>query len=129
MDLKVDLTPFLVTSVFFLAAAVIVATVFHFIHKAKELRHATIRLALEKGQPLPPDLLDGAADRLRASRPGSDLARGTKLSFIGVGLSLFFLFTGYAHWAIGLIVLFVGLGHLAAHGLTARDQPAPPPVG
>ncbi len=128
MDLKVDLTAVLVTSAVFLFSAVIVATVFFFIHKAKELRHATIRLALEKGQPLPPDLLDDGLDRLRHRAPGNDLAKGVKLVFIGVGLSLFFFFFQQRLWPIGLILLFVGLGHLAAHALTGRAPPAAPPA-
>ena len=126
MDLKVDLTPIVVTSVVFLTAAVIVATVFFFAHRAKELKHQTIRLALEKGLPLPPGLLDDAA---RARPRGNDLARGVKLAFIGVGLSLYFYLTQPHLWPIGLIVLFVGLGHLAAHALTGRPPPAEPTAG
>jgi hypothetical protein len=127
--MHIDLTPIIIVSVVFLTAAIIVATVFLFMHKAKELRHATIRLALEKGQPLPPGLLDPAAafvgERFRQSH--NDLAKGVKLVFIGVGLSLFFLVTGYAHWGIGLIVLFVGLGHLVSHALVGRSPPDAPP--
>ena len=126
MDLRLDLTPILIVSVVFLTSAIIVATVFYFIHRAKELRHATIRLALEKGQPLPADLLEGAA---RPPLPGSDLARGAKLVFTGVGLSLFFYFFEQHLWPIGLIVLFVGLGHLAAYALAGRQPLGAPPAG
>ena len=65
----------------------------------------------------------------RARPPRSDLAKGVKLSFTGVGLSLFFLFFEEHLWPIGLIVLFVGLGHLAAHALTGRKQPDAPTAG
>jgi hypothetical protein len=128
--MHIDLTPIIIVSVVFLTAAIIVATVFTFIHKAKELRHATIRLALEKGQPLPPGLLDPAVTDLsgRLSQSHNDLAKGVKLVFIGVGLSLFFLVTGYAHWGIGLIVLFVGLGHLVSYALVGRSPPDAPPA-
>jgi hypothetical protein len=130
VNINMDLTPIVIVSIVFLTAAVIVATVFLFMHKAKELRHATIRLALEKGQPLPPGLLDPAeafvSGRLRHGQ--NDLAKGVKLVFIGVGLSLFFLVTGYAHWGIGLIVLFVGLGHLVSHALVGRSPPDAPPA-
>ena len=123
MDIKVDLTAIFVVSVVFLTSALIVATVFHFVHRARELRHATIRLALEKGQPIPPGLLeDGARGRPRRD----DLSSGVKAVFIGVGLSLFFFFVHRELWPVGLIPGFVGLGHLAAHALTGRQQPGAP---
>jgi hypothetical protein len=124
MNVDMDLTPILVSSVFFLTAAVIVATVLYFVHRSKVLRHETIRLALEKGQPLPPGLFE-TRGRLPVR---SDLARGVKAVFIGVGLSLFFYFVHRELWPVGLILIFVGLGHLAAHALTGRSEPAAPPA-
>jgi hypothetical protein len=125
MDIKVDLTAIVVVSVVFLTSAVIVALVLYFVHRARELRHATIRLALEKGQPLPLDLLEGAPER---KAPGSELNSGVKAVFIGVGLSLFFFFFHQALWPVGLIPIFVGLGHLAAYALTGRAAPTSPPA-
>jgi hypothetical protein len=119
MDLQQTVVPIVVVSVVFFTSAIIVATVFYFIHRAKELRHQTIRLALEKGQPLPAGLLEDGA---KAKAPGGDLAKGVKLVFTGVGLSLFFFFFRQHLWPIGLIVLFVGLGYLAAHALTGRQR-------
>ena len=124
MDLKETLVPIAVTSVVFLTAAIIVATVFLFLHRAKELKHQTIRLALEKGQPVPAGLLDEAAARPRAN----DLARGVKAIFAGVGLSLFFWFFHERLWPVGLIPAFIGLGHLAAWALTGRSPPAATPA-
>jgi len=124
MDLQVDLTPIVTTSVVFLTAAVIVATVLYFLHRAKELKHQTIRLALEKGLPLPPGLLDDAAT---AQPKGNDLATGVKLVFIGVGIGLFFYFLGHPRlWAAGFIPGFVGVGYLVAYALTGRPQPGAP---
>jgi hypothetical protein len=126
MDIKADLTAIVVVSVVFLTAALIVATVFYFIHRARELRHATIRLALEKGQPLPPGLLE---DGPRGQRRGNDLNSGVKAVFIGMGISLFFFFFHRELWPVGLIPGFVGLGHLAAHALTGRRPPGAPAAG
>jgi hypothetical protein len=127
MNFNIDVTGIVVVSVIFITAAVIVATVFYFVHRADELKHQTIRMALEKGQPLPPELLH---DGPRRREP--DLNRGIKLCFIGAGLSLFFHFLnppGAEHlWAIGLIVLFVGLGHLASHFVTRSSRSAAPPM-
>ena len=119
--LSVDLTAIFVVGTVFVTSAIIVATVLYFVHRASELRHKTIQLALEKGQPLPPELLQNRY------RPDEDLSRGVKLSFIGVGLGLFFWFFDPHYWSIGLIVLFIGLGHLAAHALTRRGRSATPP--
>jgi hypothetical protein len=126
MDIKVDLTPIVVVSVVFLTAAVIVATVLYFVHRARELRHATIRLALEKGQPVPPGLLeDGSPPKPR----GNDLSKGVKVLSIGLGLGLFFFFVHRELWPVGFIPGFAGLGYLAAHALTGRRPPGAPAEG
>lgn len=118
MDVKVDLTAIVVVSVVFLTSAVIVGMVFYFIHRSRELRQQTIRLLLEKGQPVPAALL---ADE-PAKQPGNDLSSGVKAVFIGIGLSLFFYFVHRDLWPVGLIAGFVGLGHIAAWALTGRNQ-------
>jgi hypothetical protein len=127
MDLQVDLTAISVVTVIFLTSAIIVATVLLFLHRAKELKHATIRLALEKGLPLPTALLEETPP---APRPSNDLNSGVKLLFIGVGIGLFFYFLGHPRlWAAGFIPGFVGVGYLAAHALTGRKQPGAPTAG
>jgi hypothetical protein len=106
---------------FFMAVA-IVGLVGYFNHQARKQRHETIRLALEKGQPLPPELL-------AATRPArSDLSSGIQWIFVGVGLGLFLWFFRPEHslWAVGLILVFVGLGKLVAHAVTSRASPAAP---
>jgi hypothetical protein len=123
MDLKETVLPIAIVSIVFLTSAIIVATVFLFLHRAKELKHQTIRLALEKGQPLPPGLLEERRPR------GNDLSTGVKDIFFGVGLSLFFFFVHPQLWPVGLIPGFLGLGYLAAHALTGRQQPGAPTAG
>jgi hypothetical protein len=127
MDVNLDLTPILIVSVVFLSSTAIVGIVFWFLHRAKELRHQTIQLALEKGQPLPPELLQGGATPSR----DTDLQKGIKLVFVGLGLSLFFLFMFQNErlWPIGLIVGFVGIGHLVSYWVTGRKQADAPSVG
>lgn len=129
MDIKVDLTAIVVVSVVFLASTAIVGIVFWYLHRARELRHETIRQALEKGQALPLELLDGGPNKKR----DTDLQKGIKLVATGLGLGLFFhfMFQGQQErlWAIGLIVGFIGIGHLVSHWVTGRKQPDTAPVG
>jgi hypothetical protein len=104
----------------FSMSVAIVGLVGYFNHQARKQRHETIRLALEKGQPLPPELL-------AATRPArSDLSSGIQWIFVGVGLGLFLWFFRPEHslWAVGLILVFVGLGKLVAHAVTSRASPA-----
>jgi hypothetical protein len=59
--------------------------------KKAELHHETIRLALEKGQPLPPELLSPPA----AAEPKAKVSdRKSGLILIAVGIGLYFFFLG-----------------------------------
>jgi Domain of unknown function (DUF6249) len=106
---------------FFMVVA-IVALVGYFKHQATRQRAELIRIALEKGQPLPAQLLDA---------PGparNDLANGIRTIFAGVGVGLFlwFIKPERALWALGLMVVLIGLGQLVAHAATTRKAPASP---
>ncbi len=124
MDLN-EIVPVFVVAIVFFTSAIIVATVFYFLHRAKELRQQTVRLLLEKGQPVPPALLAEG----EPPQPRNDLASGVKALFVGIGLSLFFYFVHRDLWPVGLIPGFLGLGYIAAWFLTGRQQPAVPTVG
>jgi len=106
---------------FFMVVA-IVALVGYFKHQASRQRAELIRIALEKGQPLPPQLLDA---------PGparNDLASGIRTIFAGLGVGLFLWFFKPERplWAVGLMVVLIGVGQLVAHFVTARSPAAAP---
>ena len=122
MDVKVDLTAILIVTVIFFTTAIIVALSLHFAHRARELRHGTIRVALEKGQPLPLELLEGPR---RGAPRRSDLTRGGKAAFLGVGISLFFYLLRPELWPVGLIVLFRGWGSWPPTGSAGAQADAP----
>ena len=64
--------PIAIVAITFGCGVLIVGTVAYTAHRGRQLRHETIRLALEKGQPVPLELLG-------ATTPGArrrDLKRG-----------------------------------------------------
>lgn len=98
------------------SAAVVLAAMFYR-HRGRELRHQTIRLALEKGQPLPPELLHEPS----GASSGRDLRRGVILTSLGIGLSLFLWSRNASSWGAGLIVAALGVGFLVSHWLAPRS--------
>jgi hypothetical protein len=89
--------------------------------------HRTVRMMVEKGQPVPPELLASPAAAPVTVRPWYDLRRGIVLVSVGVGVIMFFgISAGWDNgvWALGLIPGLIGLGYLLAWRLAYRDQKA-----
>jgi len=72
------------------------------------LLHETIRAMIDKGQPIPPELLQPPAPR----RPRSDLRRGLVFLGIGIGLTVWLALEGGTKWPLGLIPLLMGVAFL-----------------
>jgi len=88
------------------------------------MRQRTIRMMVEKGQPVPAELL---APATRAVRRRSDVRRGVIWAMIGLGAMIFF---GAVNdweggiWSLGLIPFLIGLGYLIVWKLeTKKDNP------
>jgi hypothetical protein len=79
--------------------------------KARSL-HRTVRMMVEKGQPVPEALF---ATPPRAIRQRSDMRRGVILTMLGIGVMIFFGamddWDGGA-WALGIIPFLIGCGYL-----------------
>jgi hypothetical protein len=107
---------------FFMIIA-IVALVSHYRNLGAQRRTELIRLALEKGQPLPAALLEPPG-----RDGGNDLNKGIKTIFVGLGLGLFFWFFKPERplWAVGLMVAIFGVGYLVAHAVTRSSGATPP---
>src|SRR6185295_13430712 len=83
--------------------------------------HKTVRMRLEKGQPVP----EPRGNPPPVVRQRSDLRRGVTLLMIGAGLIVFF---GAVNdwdggvWSLGIIPFLIGLGYLLVWRLYVRKE-------
>lgn len=82
------------------------------VQRREQLWHETARIALEKGQPLPPKF-EGEDTHWKSKRPQNDFRSGLIMVAVGAGLYLFFSEFA-ANWLrfIGAIPGFIGLALL-----------------
>jgi hypothetical protein len=109
-----------VLAVFGFPVAIVAVIMFSSWAKSRSL-HRTVRMMVEKGQPVPPELF--AAPAGAPLRPWYDLRRGIVLLSVGFGLMMFFgLTAGWDEgvWALGLIPGLIGLGYILAWRLANR---------
>ena len=109
------------------APVMVVAAIMFFSYLKSRSLHRTVRMMVEKGQPVPPELLSSPAAAPVIVRPWYDLRRGIVLVSVGVGVVMFFgISAGWDNgvWALGLIPGLIGLGYLLAWRLAYRDEKA-----
>jgi hypothetical protein len=109
------------------APVLIVGLIMYFSFSRQRALHRTVRMMVEKGQPVPEALLNPPP----AHRQRSDLRRGVILTMIGVGLMAFFAAANDwegGSWTLGLIPFLIGAGYLLVWKLdTKKDNPPPVP--
>jgi hypothetical protein len=91
-------------------------------------RQETLRLAIEKGVAIPPELVAGAKGE---SSPEKDLRSGVRLVFVGIGVGVLLWFVApYRNvWAVGAMLVIFGLGQIVASRVgraARRPGPVPP---
>ena len=92
---------------FVLAPILIIILVFYFVNKNRRDRIKLAQMAMEKGQPIPDELLK---DRV-AQIDSDDYQKGLRQMFTGVGLAIFLgIVAGDIGFGIGALVFFIGLG-------------------
>ncbi len=109
------------------APVLIVGLIMYFSFSKSRNLNRTVRMMVEKGQPVPEALLNPPP----AQRQRSDLRRGVVLAMIGIGVMAFL---GAASdweggaWTLGLIPFLIGVGYLLVWKLdTKKDNPPPVP--
>jgi hypothetical protein len=110
------------------APVLIVILIGMFAVAASRNRQRTIRMMVEKGQPIPAELV---APATRTVRQRSDVRRGVVLTMAGAGIAIFLAATdwGGSSWTLGLIPFLIGLGYLLIWKLEGKkDVPPPPPA-
>jgi hypothetical protein len=109
------------------APVLIVIMIGMFTLLVSRMRQRTIRMMVEKGQPIPAELLAPAA---RSVRRRSDVRRGVIWAMVGLGVMVFFGavndWEGGA-WSLGLIPFLIGLGYLLVWKLEGKNNVPPPP--
>src|SRR6185437_1162297 len=109
------------------APVLIVGLIMYFSFSRSRALQKTVRMMVEKGQPVPESLLNPPP----AQRQRSDLRRGIVLAMIGIGLMVFFGAVNDwegGSWSIGLIPFLIGAGYLLVWKLdTKKDNPPPLP--
>jgi len=103
----------------------VVGLIMYFSFSKSRAMHKTVRMMVEKGQPVPEALLNPPP----VVRQRSDLRRGVTLLMIGAGLIVFF---GAVNdwdggvWSLGIIPFLIGLGYLLVWRLDVRkEEPSP----
>jgi hypothetical protein len=104
----------------FVTITLVVFGVLFAVYRIYRQRSETLRLMVEKGVAIPPELI------APPSRPASDLRRGLISVGLGVGLAVCLAVMGeHGSWTIGLVPLLVGIGYIVSWRLTRDDSPAP----
>jgi hypothetical protein len=104
----------------FLMGPVVIFIVFQSIQRRHQLWHDTARVALEKGQPLPPMPADVAPPPPTENKPANDIRTGLILIATGAGLFLFLnSLVGRGLGLVGAIPGFIGVALLLFGVLTA----------
>jgi hypothetical protein len=105
----------------------IVGTILYFSFSKSRAMHKTVRMMVEKGQPVPEALLNPPP----VIRQRSDLRRGVVLLMVGAGLMVFFGAVNEWEggvWSLGIIPFLIGLGYLLVWRLDVRREDTSPKV-
>ena len=87
----------------------------YFRFRKNKMLHETLRAMVDKGMPIPPELLNQSVSD-QTKRPRNDLRTGLILISLGVGVAIF------NNNRAGFIVLFVGAAYLVTSLLEKKSK-------
>ena len=104
--------------IFLLAPILIILLIFYFVNKNRKEKMKLAQMAMEKGQPIPENLLNNQPDEL-----GDEYQKGMRQCFVGVGLMIFLWYAaGSIGFGIGALVYCIGLGKVFAAKSVGRKN-------
>ena len=105
--------------IFLLAPILIILLIFYFVNKNRKEKMKLAQMAMEKGQPIPENLLNNQPDEL-----GDEYQKGMRQCYVGVGLMIFLWYAaGSIGFGIGALVFCIGLGKVfAAKSVGRKNQ-------
>jgi hypothetical protein len=125
------------TAIAIIVPAIVFGTLFgllglfmFFRYKSRRESLETVRLFIEKGQPIPPELMEtlkgGTGKPQAAEWDGyqSHILKGLKPIFWGLGIALFFILASFdvAEWMFGLIFVLIGGYHITKSYLIQKEK-------
>jgi len=105
----------LICLIVFSCPVAIVTAILIYRHRRNQLLHKTLATMIDKGVPIPPELLQPE------KRRKSDLQRAFVLMGVGLGLIIFFAVLHEEAWGLGFIPLLMGVGYLVAWKLARKN--------
>lgn len=119
----VDASSTVVPIFLFLAVALTFCAKYYFAHRARQEVQNTVRMALERGTPLTPELLDRLGQPARPVQ--NDLRRGVVGICLGFGIAGFGFILGEPDatrplMAIGVVPVLLGLAYLVLWRLSGK---------
>ena len=105
--------------IFLLAPLLIIIAIFYFVNKNSKEKMKLAQMAMEKGQPIPDELLNNVPDEV-----SDEYQKGMRQCFVGVGLMIFLYFAaGTIGFGIGALVFCIGLGKVLAAKSVGKRTP------
>jgi hypothetical protein len=127
-DIGATLVSIGVPAIVFGFVLAIVGGAFYVGYRETKERQETIRLAIEKGVAIPPELVESARGE---GNPDKDVRSGIRLIFVGIGVGVLLWFVSPFRnvWAVGAMIAIFGIGHIVAWALTRRSPKPGTPAG
>lgn len=122
-DLGATLVSIGVPAIIFTFVLAIVWGAFFLGWRETKEKQETLRLAIEKGVAIPPELLAAARGERTADK---DLRGGVRLVFVGIGVGVLLWFVSPFRnvWAVGAMLVIIGFGQIVASRI--GDRPSRP---
>jgi len=99
----------------FIFLAVVISCILYFKHRRNRMLHETLRTMIDKGVPIPPELIVPPGRQFRRSA-NSDLRNGLIMVGLGIGIFMF-------HLRFGWIPIFIGLAFLVVWLIERTQSP------